>query len=438
MNPTVFVGVATVPVVIGLEGYLFNPLYTTLSLQLDTVNINWGTTGPPLGANNSNTLNIQIPQGYAVGIEAFYTMTGHWYTDVGGKQSWVDTILEEFIPNMPSTPRRASAMVFENDGNNWNYTATNPFIVPTATQLIGPPDKIYYRFNTTSVFNYQVQNFTWNVIIKMTVTQSCNITNIMAPLCVSLCQSDPLRCFTQYAEFCLSPGNEARIGTPLCKNYLASYITKNGSTAEIDHQVQNYCSAKYSGFNDLFGTNPLNPTGLTPDQANDLPICACNIRARGENDPNATVLYDRYFSDLTQKVPGFGNLFGNLGIVDKCALPVCASATFHPLPIPIGGCKVPQCITIIDVTNNGTINGNVEISTNQNCGQIVNPNEETIGNLVIIIVVILVILIIIYILYLFFIGNRRPLGGSSTTTMSRGTSSTTYIPRGTTSTTYVT
>jgi len=412
---TIYVGTAVVPLFNNVTAKLGSPIYTLLTFQLNSINIDWGATGAPPEASNNGTLAIQFPQGYAVGLQVSYIMTGHWYTDPA-QNSWVDSIIVG--PQVGNAPGKAIAQTFLNDGNDWNYTMSNPFVVTTAPNLNGIPLDVFYRFSSSSLFNYTVENFTWNMLLTITATRSCGIDNITTPICVHVCQSSPNSCIAQYTEYCLSPGNESRIGMDPCKGFLANYINKNGSLPVIDTAVQNYCSAKYGGFNDLFGNDPVAPSGLTPEQLNDLPICACNIRARGQNDPNADILYQNYFKSLTQQFPGFANV---PGIVDKCTLPVCVSATFHPLPIPVGGCKVPECLTFVEVNNDGTINGNVQIDVSQKCGDIVNPEQQTIDNIILFIVILFVVIILIIVLYSYFTNNKKPLNANrkaSVTTIS--------------------
>jgi hypothetical protein len=383
-DTNVYTGTATIQVLTDITGRLYSPIYTSYTWNLNTIPIIWNAvTGTPPGSS-SGTLAATFPQGYVVAYNVYYNVIGEQYNDPGA----VNVLLTQLKSGSITIP----APVPQNIPQMWNYgsnlTGINPAL-KTPYNLNIPPQSINYRFDSTSTFNYPQNDFSWGLIIIVTVTKSCTLGDIDAPLCLDICNADPQSCYVTYAEHCLTPGNEERIGMPICKNYISEYISRGTSTPQIDAATRRYCALRYHGFADLFSPNP----NVSPQQqANDLPICACNLTAAGSTDPD--LLYNNYYKSLIMKDPALANV----PFQPRCLLGQCAAATFLPVGIPPGGCKLPACLNIVTINNDGTINGNVTVNTSAECQNSLFPGENIIVFILIIILVLVVIVIIIYII----------------------------------------
>lgn len=156
--------------------------------------------------------------------------------------------------------------------------------------------------------------------------------------------------------------------------------------------MRNYCKA-YKGLGDLFNADSKVKTLV--QRAIDVDLCACNLSSSTVNDPDGTVLYNNFANEFYSNYPGFSGL----EFLNKCLLPQCAQSKFKSLPIPIGGCQVPQCINIINFENDGTFNNStVNIDESAACVNItgknvpVNPNNSDMLYIVLFIVIIIIII----------------------------------------------
>lgn len=232
------------------------------------------------------------------------------------------------------------------------------------------------------------------------VINGCSdINNMGAEMCRTFCLANPNadKCRTNYAARCLHSSDVSLIGQPLCANYYAAYIKVNGSNAEIDARLREYCK-KYKGFGALFNDSKV--PGL------DKQLCACHLTSPTVPDSQGTVLYRQFYEEIV----GQGNTFSSAAFAaqDKCLLPQCRSSPYLSEEIPVGGCAVPQCFDIANFNNNGTINGDVKIDqkcsiNNNNPNNPPDPFTQLEGFVIILIIVVIVIIVMVV---LAFRGSR--------------------------------
>jgi hypothetical protein len=374
-----------------------------------TIPVTWANNQTPPGIGSLN-LASTFPPGYMVYYTVGYELSGTIYWDTGDAYFQESTVSftdkKTVVPGTILRPNIKETGVLR---YHWAYGSENQplYVVPNGVV----PSRITFTFGRTGI-KYQPYAVTWNIHYIVNVVRDCSISNITAPICVEMCQADPKLCYVDYNQYCLQ-GSPDLIAKEPCKSYLSQFIDINGSTADIDRQALAYCSSRYDGFADLLESSPKIPD---EDRIADITICACHLKAKDVDDPQGTVLYDRYFNNLVAKFPAFA-AYG-ASIQRKCLLPQCASSNFRPLGVPVTGCTVPQCFNLISIDNNGTINGN--INTTASCQSQFNgsgnaPSDSSFTIIVIIIVVILIIFIIV----LYFYGRNTlrspaPSGGSST------------------------
>jgi hypothetical protein len=180
-----------------------------------------------------------------------------------------------------------------------------------------------------------------------------------------------------------------------CQNYVQNYIIANGPIAQFDNGLDSYCSSKYKGFGDLFnsGTGTTGNTGNQTDQQ----LCACHMPEKQ---------YENFETQLNGLYPSFGNL----GLVDECLLPQCASSQYKST-ITTATCKLPQCINIASFTNEGTFN-NSSVTITQSggaCANLVNNNApiNSSHTATIIIIVVSAIILIAVIIIVYYRSRER-------------------------------
>ena len=155
-------------------------------------------------------------------------------------------------------------------------------------------------------------------------------------------------------QYCTASGQQ-NIHNDFCYHFMSDYITKNGSTQEIDTYMKNYCSTKYptQGL-DIFN----DPNNF---DAKDYNICACNMN-------------QSYYNTFLQSVESrFQNLdIGNLRA--NCLLPACVLSNFKSSNLD--KClAVPPCLEIVEI-NNSSIVGPVTVNQNAQCQQMFIPGSK--------------------------------------------------------------
>jgi hypothetical protein len=368
-----------------------------LNKDFSSLGITWKNNQKPPGTF-SDTLGTTFIEGYKVYYTVFYELLATIYWDSGDTYFQVTTVSypdkKTVVPDVILRPNVKDGVftyrwAYGTEGNPSIpfYEVPNPVIPTRITYVFGKTGSIHYPYNVT-----------WNIHFFVNVVRNCDMDNITSPVCVATCQADPKLCSADYNEYCLK-GDPNKLATDVCKGYYSEYISIYGSTADIDSQARKYC-AKYDGFEDLFTPSSKRNED---ERLKDITICACHLTAKDVPDPDGTVLYNRYFDNLKAKFPAFSTYATSTQ--QRCLLPQCASSNFRPVGVPASGCTVPQCVNLISIDNNGTINGNIK--TTASCqSQFGGNGDAPTDSSFTIIVIIIVVILIIFILVLYFYGRK--------------------------------
>jgi hypothetical protein len=163
--------------------------------------------------------------------------------------------------------------------------------------------------------------------------------------------------------------------------------------------MRDYCNRKYPNKGLSIFNQPVQI------DKKDYEICACNMP---EQD------YDQFLTSLKKQFPKLD--FGN--IKPNCLLPACNISSFKPSNLD--NCPVPQCLSIINVTDNN-IAGPAVINSSVNCSKYgitgsgpVPPTPEPVAEesflqkyKIYIIGILVIVLIIILIIVIIFIVKRK-------------------------------
>ena len=251
--------------------------------------------------------------------------------------------------------------------------------------------------NGSATINYDVGTFTLEVVANISLFVSCQTgPELESDFCLTYCSTDANQelCYPQYRDFCLkekaADGNINLFTNKSCDVFFEDYLGNVGPKAEVDNYLLAACS-QYKNVDEFNAAD-----------SNIQDICACHLD-KG--------IYDRLRDSLIAEFPGFKTVDEN----ERCLFPPCASnATKWPTRDIGRFCRLPACINIASINNDGTIKGGTQINQNNACQNIKNqtgdpsqsPAEETkswlekhwvwlalgLGILVVLIIVILIIL----------------------------------------------
>jgi hypothetical protein len=379
-------------------------------LKIGDLPIVWDNGQAPDGFQN-NTLKSPVPNGYSVMTTIYYAVSGTWPSSLA---EYPNQVLVYLIDSKNPTVIRSdyvSVNTKDSFWENWLYgPPVNGNVVPpdflttnptppyqvTGNPKIMLPDQIQLQVLCRgSGCAYTLRNFTFQILIRITVTRDCTTANIDSEVCKTICISNPTSpaCSTVYFDYCLTR-DPALVATPVCKNYLISYINVNqGSNYNIDEQITRYCRKYDKGLEDFIKR--------TEDNPDDRNLCGCNISADA-SDIRSTKLYSNFYQSLVKLFPGFSEL----GYKEKCLFGPCANSDF--VYAGVGrACNVPACIQVSVINNDGTIGGNVNVD--QSCSQY--TGFGYIFYIVVIFVVIVVVIVVLYLLISAFT-NTSDDGGS--------------------------
>lgn len=304
--------------------YSFNDLYNTQVAGLNSQTISQILNNPAYHDVKINSINT--------------TMTGvHGFNCSDG--TTVDINLYDQSGNIAATynftdqpPRYYSG----NTSINLNQTLLNPPIL----------DRFTTRFFVATVNpSCGFRDFV-NIILTYTVNLQvgiCNVQSIDNPQCVNYCRNNPKNCNNDYITYCFSgdPANMPIGANTASGNACRDFVKNNGPSSEFDQGISTYCAAKYKGFGDLFNRT---------DNQIDQDLCACHMPAEQ---------YTAFEQEISANYVGFGNL----GFIDQCLVPNCASSPFKTTTIG-QACKLPACLNIATFTNDGTFD-NSTVTINQ-------------------------------------------------------------------------
>lgn len=403
INPKQWVGRASVGVISAT--YLETNVPYVANIKPTDIPVTWMNNETPDGTQNL-TLASTFPPGYKVHYTVDYELKASIYWD--GGDAWLRASVVDY-PNQnsvfPDTILRPNVHDNYTFNYRWAYGSEEQPQYRVTNGVV--PSRITFTFGKTGT-SHLPYAIDWKMHFTVTVVRDCTKDNIKAPICIELCQASPKQCYVDYDQVCLQ-GDPDLIAKEPCKGFFSQYISMNdnGSTHDIDKQARLYCKSRYNGFADLFQGDPTrSPPISDADREADITICACHLSANDDpnGDPEATVLYDRYYNSLVSRFPPFA-AYG-ASIQRKCLVPQCASSAFRPVSVPGSGCVVPPCLNFITIDNNGTVNGNIDASASCQSkfgGGGDNPSDSSFTIIILVIVVILIILIVV----LYFYGRNR-------------------------------
>lgn len=400
-----------------------------IPLALDVNPISWDNNKSPDGWGN-NTITSTVPAGYIVKYSTYYALKGYSKTASLGsdyRSKMYVTLWDYTNKNLNRIDTLYGDVFYDDFWRGWNIGPpifdkpipidylTNPPDSAVPAYLVGGDPVITIPGGisfSNEVFRYSSPDYViFQILVRVLVTRDCTTAHITAPICREICVANPTdpACYTSYAEHCLT-GDPKEVRTPVCQEYLLSYINKNnGSTIPIDRQFQAYCK-KYTSLGDFLTKTLDNPV--------DRSICGCNITSQqpGISDPNATVLYTNYFNSIAAEWPGFRQL----GYKEKCVFGACASSPF----VYAGAgraCNVADCIQVALINNNGSVSGDINVDQTCNNYKTGGPGSSIWSNLTsgsgLIALIIIVIVVLIVIVYLFSIigtqGNSSEINDSN-------------------------
>ena len=209
--------------------------------------------------------------------------------------------------------------------------------------------------------NQGVDDFSMSAQMTVTLTLECSSEfGLNSQICFETCtfnQDNLKTCYPSYRDYCLvntlNPADINIFTNQNCINFFEDYIGQLGTNATIDNDLENACSKKF----------PF-PSIDAYDNANSnvQNICACHLPVE---------IYNNLQETLVAEFPGFQFV----GEDKRCLFPTCASSNF--LTQEIGkACKVPACINLASVTNNGTLKGGVNIKQTNDCQKIASQTAK--------------------------------------------------------------
>lgn len=374
-------------------------VYLTLP-GMATKSITWDQSAIPVALQNASLSSLANIKGIKYQLDTYVIINGERgfdlrsavFTDVNIKDTIGTQFASRVIASHPiSNP--LSGIAVWNYGMpivpgapvaNWSSVLSNAVSVNGDNPEFTILTEMSYNISNDTGVAYEATEYTLEIITRAFVALNCTGTNLTTQVCQDFCQNNLEVCYSDYVSYCF-PDNIGKEIT--CRNYFGQYIEKNGPSEAIGSKLSTYCST-YKGFADLFNADSKVKTQR--QRLIDSQLCACNM---------SDAAYAAFSKELTEKYPGYGNL----GIVNKCMVPQCASSSFPSVPIPKGGCKVPNCINISVFDNNGTFDDStVVLNQNSNCADITgnkgpippSPNDNYLYLILFAIIVIIIIVLI--------------------------------------------
>lgn len=344
--------------------YSFNDLYNTQVAGLNSQTISQVLNNPAYHDVKINSINTTLN-----GVHGFNCSDG----------TLVDLNLYDQNGNLSAAYNFTDQPPRYYSGNtviNLNETLPNPPIL----------DRYTVKFFVATVNPGCGYRDFVNIVLTYTISLQvgfCNAQSIGNSQCISYCRNNPRNCTNDYISYCFSgePSNMPIGANTPEGNACRNFVQNNGPTSEFDQGIALYCKSKYKGFGDLFNRT---------DNQTDQDLCACHMPPEQ---------YASFEQEISANYVGFGNL----GFVDQCLVPNCASSPFKTTTIG-QACKLPACLNITTFTNSGTFD-NSTVTINQStagCANIKPVNSGGGGNnwtwlwiMIAVIVAIVIFLIII-------------------------------------------
>lgn len=208
-------------------------------------------------------------------------------------------------------------------------------------------------------------------VIDINITVTCTGQNLQTPICVQACDENPSTCISQYIQYCTPERIE---NNQVCRDFITNYL-RNGPVAQLDSSLQRHCTSKFTGLANLFDP-ATNATDIEKQ------ICACHMQDSE---------YDKIRDDLIREFPGITAVYPQ---VPRCMFPQCVNSPYPSLPMPAGGCKMPECLQISVFDVNGTFDNN-SVVVNQTCDNN-GGDDDLLFYVIITIIVTVLVAILIY------------------------------------------
>ena len=206
--------------------------------------------------------------------------------------------------------------------------------------------------------------FTTTIIVDM--KKFCKGSAFDDNVCINYCNysENSTDCFNNALDYCFTKQNN---NYPIldsnghCNTFISSYINgvNNVQLGNIDNKLKTLCSSE--------GITPQNY--IAQSQYTDL--CSCHL------DDS---IYTNYYNSLTKQIPAL--LYSGEGST-KCLFPQCNVSKFKSSDMRgVSACPSIQCIqsASLNLSNNGTVNGNVNISQDSQCVSYLNNSGGQTGS----------------------------------------------------------
>lgn len=317
----------------------------TIPVNFATVPITWqaGVNSDLIGLTltqilSNPVLSVTYSMNVVITGSQYYDDSSYPTTDLTLTGSTGETYAESYTADAPGSIGHGKYNV------NSNFPMTS---YPVGNAVV----RVYNRCHSglPGCVTYSATGFTMVLTLNIQVIAKCTGSNLESTFCSQYCLTNPSSCINDYISYCLTGSPTIPItSSQACQDFIQNYIETQGPVAQIDDNLGAYCQSKYQGFGDLFAS----PSAI------DQELCACHM-------PSSQ--YAAFEQQLVATYPGFGNL----GLVNECLLPQCASSPYKSV-VTTGKCNLPQCLNIVSFNNDGTFNNSsVTINQNAQCASIV-------------------------------------------------------------------
>lgn len=216
---------------------------------------------------------------------------------------------------------------------------------------------IPYNFGS-SCANQEIKEMQVNLTVVATLTTTCGGDNLNTGLCYSYCNTNLSTTYTDnynickpaYLDYCFNDNTKSV--SNICTSFVKNYVSQVGPDNDVDCYLNKYCTGKYTNLGTLDNTK----------NANDRILCGCQM-----NEAEYTNFANQIFD---QGVSGLGISATHLGLSNRCLYPLCGSQIGIPTKSIGKACKVPQCLNITSINNNGTIDGGVSVKQTSKCSNV--------------------------------------------------------------------
>ena len=344
--------------------------------ELETMAVNWGTNLPPSNVrnltigdlvNNLGTLFRTITFSPTIVISA-----GQQFYNYGSNVTALTYL--QFTPAL-GEPTQVARVIPAQPGEQDTATYAPPNIVTPFSPIL--PENItdvgtirvnVYNEGCGGLLNCQhpATGFTMDFVVNVTLTLICEGIGLENSVCSAFCEASANLsvCLPDYQSYCLQPGAN---GDPIittsvaCQEFFKNYVTNVGIDSQLDTELQSYCQAKYSGFDELLDVN-----GQRNIQS-EIELCACNLNPQ---------LYENLRAALIREFPAYAGVAEN----SRCLFPQCVDSPYKNSSTT-QRCSLPNCINIASISNDGGNIGGITINQGATgCANIVGGTGSTGGN----------------------------------------------------------